>query len=73
MKNEQGVEIPCRFAVDEPVTWFAMNGNKIVSNWDPSVVFPEQGAIPPGAHQITISATPIGFSQHQTFKIKVTA
>jgi hypothetical protein len=55
VKNEQGVEIPCRFSVDEPVTWFAMNGNKVVSNWNPSVVFPEQGAIPPGAHQIIIS------------------
>jgi hypothetical protein len=40
----------------------AMDGNKIVSNWYPGAVYPAQGAIPPGAHQIAITASPVGFS-----------
>jgi hypothetical protein len=45
--NTHGVEIPCHFSADEPMTWFAMDDNKIVSNWDPGAV-PGTRRDPPG-------------------------
>ena len=45
--NTHGVEIPCHFSADEPITWFAMDDNKIVSNWDPGAV-PGTRRDPPG-------------------------
>jgi tetratricopeptide (TPR) repeat protein len=51
-QEARSLETPCHFSADEPMTWFVMDGNKIVSNWDPGTV--------PG-------------SQHQSFKISVTA
>jgi hypothetical protein len=68
-----GCRDPCHFSVDEPLTWFAMDGNKIVSNWDPGAGRPGTRCNPFGAHQIAITASPVGFGQHRSFRISVTA
>jgi hypothetical protein len=70
--NENGVKIPCKFTVVEPTSWFKMSGNRLLSNWDPKAVYPAPGAISPGAHQVTILATPIGFTYRDAFTITVT-